>query len=220
MFKALFKVQWKWTRGMVLTAVLLGFAIPLFSVRDLVSYSAQMGRITADTIVRVMQSAGVLYAVLSGALGLAVAFLAWSADQKGRHMYALSLPVTRARYALLKFAAGAVMLLIPAAGVLLGCLVGLLIIQMPAGMQAYPVTLTLRFLLASFVAYALFFAIAGSSQKSAAVILGLVAGYVVISVMLGAMSVETDLISVAGRFLFAEPGLLSVFTGRWMLIDV
>jgi hypothetical protein len=220
MFKALFKVQWKSTRGFILAAIVLGFAIPLFSVRDLVSYAAEYGRLTADGIVRGMQAAGVLYAVLAGGVGLAVAFFAWAADQKGRHLYALSLPVTRARYALMRFGAGALMLLVPAAGVLLGCLVALLMIQLPAGMQAYPLALTMRFLLASFVSYALFFAIAGSSQRSAAVLLGLLGGFVVFSVMLGAMNVQTDLLSVAGRFLFAEPGLLSVFTGRWMLLDV
>jgi hypothetical protein len=221
MFKALFKVQWKTTRAAILAATIFGFAIPLFSIRTLLTaYDNEFARITAASIVQTMQSAGVLYALLAGAAGLAVAFLAWSADHKGRHMYALALPVTRARYAMMRFGAGSAMLLLPSLGVLLGCLVALVVAHVPAGMHAYPLSLTMRFLLSSFVAFAIFFAIAGSSQRAAGMMLGGIGLYIVASVMIAAMGVEVDLIGQAADLLFKTPGLLSVFTGRWMLIDV
>lgn len=221
MFNALFKVQWKGTRAAVLAATIFGFAIPLFSIRALLdAYSDGQSRLTAGNVVRAMQSAGVLYALLAGAAGLVVAFLAWSSDHKGRHLYALSLPVTRSRYSLMRFGAGSLMLLLPSLGVLLGCLVALLIADVPAGMHAYPLALTMRFLLSSFVAFAIFFAIAASSQKAAGVLLSAIALFIVGSTVIAAMGVNVDLISRAGELLFNAPGVLSVFTGRWMLIDV
>ncbi|MEO5567359.1 MAG: hypothetical protein ABIR92_02635 [Gemmatimonadaceae bacterium] len=219
MFNALLTVQWKWTRIWVLFATIIGFAIPMTSARPLM-FRESVYRITAGDIVSTMQSAGVVYAVLAGGIGLAVAFLAWNADQKGRHIYALSLPVSRSRYALMRFGAGSVFLLIPAAGVLLGCLVAIALAQIPAGMHAYPVTLTLRFLLASFVAFSIFFGVAAASQKAAATLLVGIGGFIVLAVIIGAMGVRTDIIGKTLTLIFAEPGVLSIFTGRWMLIDV
>jgi hypothetical protein len=220
MFNALMKVQWKWTRASVLLATILGFAIPVSAVRffDPSRYSG--GRPTPGTVVRAMQEAGVLYAFLAGAIGLTVAFISWNADHKGRHIYALSLPVSRARYALMKFGAGSAFLLLPAAGVLLGCLIAAAIIEIPPGMHAYPVQVAIRFLLSMFVAYAIFFAIAASSQRAAATVLGVIAGFLVLAVMINAMGVNYDILGNTARLIFAEPGILSIFTGRWMLVDV
>ncbi|HET9424470.1 MAG TPA: hypothetical protein VFO55_03790 [Gemmatimonadaceae bacterium] len=219
MFIALLRVQWKWTRALVLIATVLGFAIPVASVRLLMFYQT-FGRITAGDVVTAMNQAGVLYAMLAAGSGLAVAFLAWNADHKGRHAYALSLPVSRARYAAMRFGAGSLLLLLPAAGVLAGCLVAAGIAQIPDGMHAYPFSLTLRFLLASFVAFAIFFAIAASSQKASATLLASIAAVLILSVMISAMGVRANLLGTMATYLFSDPGLLSIFTGRWMLIDV
>lgn len=218
MFNALLKVQWKWTRLWVLFAAVAGFTIPLVSVRSLMMVTGY--RTSAGDIVNIMQAMGVLYAALAGGVGLAVAFLTWNADQKSRHIYALSLPVSRARYALMRFGAGSLFLLVPAAAVLLGCLVAIALAEMPAGMHAYPLSLTLRFVLSSFVAFAIFFAVAASSQKASATLLGVIAGFIVLSIIIGAMGVKTDIIGKTMSFIFEEPGVLSIFTGRWMLIDV
>lgn len=218
MFNALLKVQWKWTRLWVLFGAVAGFTIPLVSMRALMMMTGY--RVSAGDVVNTMQGMGVLYAFLAGGLGLAVAFLAWNADQKGRHTYALSLPISRARYALIRFGAGSMFLLVPAAAVLLGCLIAIALAEMPPGMHAYPLSLTLRFLLSSFVAFAIFFAVAASSQKAAATLLAVLAGFVLLSIIIGAMGVKTDIIGKTMSFIFEEPGVLSIFTGRWMLIDV
>jgi hypothetical protein len=222
MFKAILKVQWKWTRIWILFATIFAFAIPVGTVR-LFGEAVEFydGRPPSPgQIIRAMQSAGVVYSMLAAALGLAVAFTAWSSDHKGRHVYALSLPISRARYALMRFAAGSLFLLIPCAGLLLGALIATAIIDLPAGMHAYPLQLTARFLLAAFVAFAIFFSIAGASQRAAATMLGIIAAGFVVAVGLGAMGVKTDFIGIFARVIFVEPGVLSIFTGRWMLIDV
>lgn len=219
MFKAIMKVQWKWSRIAVLIATIFGFALPLVSVRILVGEMA-FSRVTPGQVIRSMQDAAGFYAFLAGFVGLSVAFLAWNPDQKGRHTYALSLPISRARYALMRFGAGALFLLLPALGVFLGCVVAATVATIPTGMQAYPLELAIRYALASFVSFAVFFAIAASSQRAAAYLLAGLSVFVLVAVLISAMGVPVDIIGRSMDLIFAQPGILSIFTGRWMLIDV
>src|SRR2546430_1949303 len=141
MFKALMKVQWKWTKGAALLATLLGFAIPLASVQSLVlAYSGDIPP-GAISVVRAMQYFGVWYTLLAAGVGLAFAVLAWAPDHRGRHVYALSLPITRSKYAAMRFVSGALFLLLPAVGVLVGTLIAAAITPLPTGLQAYPIAL-------------------------------------------------------------------------------
>lgn len=214
MFKALLAVQWKWTRGAALLATILAFAIPLASVQFSDAYRQEAG----PMVVR-MQSFGVAYAILAAGVGLAFALFAWGSDHRGRHVYALSLPVDRSRYAAMRFGAGILFLALPALGVLAGSLVAMSIATIPAGLHAYPVSLTLRFLLASAVAFSIFFAIAASTPKAAGMTLGLLASLFVAAFLLSAASIEFNLLGHVADFVFSGLGPLSVFTGRWMLID-
>jgi hypothetical protein len=217
MFAAILRTQWKWSRGFALVAFVIGFAIPLMSLLAL-----QSGRveIAANLIVRNMQQFGLFYALLAAASGLACAMFAWGHDHRGRHVYAMSLPIPRSKYTGMRFGAGALFLLLPVAGVLIGALVGIAAVKIPAGLHAYPVALTIRFLLACFVAYALFFAILASSTKASAYVLGAIGGVVALIFFLNALDVGADLMTLIAHGLFGDRGLLSVFTGRWMLIDV
>jgi hypothetical protein len=217
MFAAILKTQWKWTRLAVLIAFVLAFAIPMLSLRVAGEEGPGVG---AVNVIRAMQQFGVLYSILAGGLGLAVGMLAWTNDHRGRHVYALSLPVPRSRYVAMRFAAGTIFTAIPALGVLLGCMVGLATTVIPAGLQAYPVGLTLRFLLASFVSFAVFFAISSATTKAAGVILGGIAGIMGLLFVLRMLGVGDAIMQSVVVMLFADYGVLSVFTGRWMLIDV
>jgi hypothetical protein len=217
MFAAILRTQWKWTRGAALLGFVLGFAIPLLSLFSLRSTGVGF---SAVNVVREMQQYGILYAVLAGAAGLSCAMLSWGHDHRGRHVYALSLPITRTRYAGMRLGAGALFLLVPAIGVLLGSVIGVATADIPTGLHAYPLSLTLRFLLASFVAYSIISAISASSTRASAYVLGGIAGLFVIMFILSTMGVGQELVTWAGHALFAERGLLSVFTGGWMLIDV
>lgn len=214
MFKALMAVQWKWTKGAALLATILGFAIPLASVQAI--DSTLMG---AVAVVLRMQEFGVGYALLAGGVGLAFAVLAWSSDHKGRHVYALALPIDRSRYSAMRFGAGALFLLLPSFGVLAGSHVAVMIANVPPGLHVYPVALTLRFLLASAVAFSIFFAVAASTTKAAGIILGGFASVLILAFVFSVASIQYDLLGHVQDFLFNEPGPLSVFTGRWMLID-
>jgi hypothetical protein len=217
MFAEILRTQWKWTRGAALLGFVLGFAIPLLSLFSLRSTGVGFA---AANVVREMQQYGLLYAVLAGASGLTCAMLSWGHDHRGRHVYALSLPVTRSRYAAMRLGAGAIFLLVPALGVFLGAVIGVATATIPTGLHAYPFSLTLRFVLASFVAYAIISAISASSTKASAYILGGIAAVVATLFLLNIAGVGQEAVSWVGQALFAEHGVLSVFTGGWMLIDV
>jgi hypothetical protein len=217
MFKQILAVQWKSTRVAALLATIIGFMIPIASVERISPEAGFRG--IAGSIVLEMQSFGAAYALLAAGAGLAFAILAWSQDHRGRHVYALSLPIARSRYALMRLGAGALFLILPAIGVLVGSLIGMAMIHLPAGLHAYPIALTLRYLLASAVAYAVFFAISASTQRTAGFVLGSLAAIMLVAFIL-ATTIQYDLLSQVSKVLFSAPGVLSVFTGRWMLVDV
>ena len=218
MFAAILATQWKWTRGASLIGFVLGFSIPLLSLLGL--ETSRGGGFSPTLIVRNMQQFGMLYAILAGGSGLACAMLAWGHDHRGRHVYALTLPIPRPTYTAMRFGAGAICLLLPVAGVLAGCLVGVAAVTIPTGLHAYPLALTIRFLLACFVSYAVFFAILASSTRASAYVLGGIGLVVVVVFLLNALSIGDEVVVSLVQILFGDRGLLSVFTGRWMLIDV
>jgi hypothetical protein len=201
----------------MLACFVVGFVLPLLSLMVL-----EMGSVgfSPTIFVRGMQQFGLFYALLAAGAGLACAMTAWGHDHRGRHVYALSLPIPRARYTGMRFGAGALFLLIPVAGVLIGCLVGVAAIKVPTGLHAYPVALAVRFLVASFVAYALFFAVLASSTKAAGYVLGTLGAIAVMLFLMSSFNIGADLKSGLAELLFGDRGLLSVFTGHWMLIDV
>jgi hypothetical protein len=214
MFAAVTKTQWKWTRAVVTLTTLIGFAIPLGSLE-----TARNAYSPSDFIIR-MQTWGAGYALLAAGTGLLVALAAWSHDHRGRHVYALSLPVSRARYALLRFGAGAIFLIPPVIAVLISASMVSMSSAIPNGLHAYPLALTLRFAFAAGVAYAVFFAISSATPKAAGMVLGAIAALFLAQFLVGLVSSKADLIGTVSNWVFVEPGVLSVFAGRWMLIDV
>jgi hypothetical protein len=206
--------QWKWTKGLALLGVLAGFALPLLSLRT------ALGAQSLTTFVGIMAGWGVGYAIAAGALGLAAAMVSWGFDHRLRHVYALSLPISRWRYVLLRFAAGLVTLTLPIVAVFIAAEIVAHSSYVPKELHAYPLALTLRFAFALLVAYALFFAISSGTPRTAGMILGACAFVVGLQVMLGAAGYYVNLTGRVLDVVFATPGLLAVFGGRWTLIDV
>ena len=214
MFGAIARTQWKWTRSVVVLASIAAFGLPLASLQ-----SARDTNTPQEFIAR-MQGWGVGYALLAAGVGLLIALAAWGQDHQGRHVYALTLPVTRARYTLLRFGSGALFLLLPVTAVLIGSLAVTASGAIPNGLHAFPVSLTLRFAFAAAVSYALFFAIGSATTKTAAIVLGVIAALFMSQYLLEVLGLHYDLLSRVADFVFVRPGILSVFSGRWMLVDV
>lgn len=214
MFRAILATQWKGSRVIVLLATVIAFALPLASLqraRD--AYSPHQ-------FVSAMQMWAGGYALLAAAVGLLVALAAWQPDHQGRHVYALSLPVSRARYTALRFAAGAVFMIPTVIALLVGALVVAASDAIPDGLHAYPVALSVRFAFAAAVSYALFFSIASATAQTAGVIIGVIAAVLFSQYLLSVTSADVDLLTPIFQFVFVRPGILSVFAGRWMLVDV
>lgn len=214
MFRAILETQWRSTRGLVLLASILAFGVPLLSLQS------ARGR-DAASFVQAMQVWGAAYAMVAALLGLLVAMAAWRADHLGRHTYALSLPIDRSRYSLYRLGAGALFLAPAVVAVLVGALLVAVSGAIPSGLHAYPVALTLRFALASVVAFALFFAISASSSRTAGYILAVIVGIVFAQFLVAALGrPQVDILGPVLEFILYRPGILSVFAGRWMLVDV
>ena len=218
MFRMILFTQWKWSRMAVLLGVLAAFVLPLLSVQqagdpDLTSWGARQ-------LLSGVQAWSVLYPALATAIALVLALAARGADHRGRHVYALSLPVPRWHYALQRFGAGVVLLAAPAVALWLGALVAAGSAHIPQGLQAYPGALAVRFTLALAVAYAIFFAIAAGTTRTAGIVLSAVGAVIVVQVLASSAGIELNLIPFVGDRLLLWPGPLEIFSGRWMLIDV
>ena len=218
MFRQILYTQWKWTRLAILLGVLAGFALPLLSVQH-ISVPAPSHWEAREMLGR-LQAWGVLYPALATTLAVVVAMASWAADHRGRHVYALSLPAQRWYYALLRFQAGAILLIAPVLTLWVGAMVASSMITIPPGLHAYPTILAVRFALALFVAYAAFFAISAGTARTAGYILGILAVLVAAQLLAKAADVEFSLLGWLWDRLSLWPGPLDVFTGRWMLIDV
>jgi hypothetical protein len=218
MFRVMLQSQWNWSKLLVTAAVIGAFALPVLSIQEAgIQEPSRWG--LADLLVS-MQSWSIWYAALAAGLGLILGNSAWASDHRGGHVYALSLPIARWRYVLLRFAVGAVLLAAPAIALWIGALVATASIELPEGLRAYPTALAGRFCLASLLAYSVFFAISSGTARIAGYVLVVIGGIVAAQILLNAAGVNADPISGLMNQLTSWPGPFEVFTGRWMLIDV
>jgi hypothetical protein len=218
MFRVILYGQWKWSRLIVVVGTIAAFALPIISVQGATGGDASP--LHAQELLRAVQSWGTLYPVLAATLGLLVAIATWAADHRGRHVHALTLPVPRWRYVLLRFGAGTTLLAAPILAVLVGALLATATATIPSGLQGYPVALALRFAVAVLVAFAIFFAISAGTARTAGIILGTMAALVVVQVLASLANIPINLVDVLQLVVLNWPGPLAVFTGRWMLVDV
>ncbi len=218
MFKAILYTQWKWSRVVVALSVVLAFALPIMSVQR--AGITEPSRWEVQDLLRTIEMWSVWYAVFAAGLGLLMATTAWAQDHRGRHVYALSLPIPRWQYAMLRFTAGSLLLAAPVVALWIGALLATAMAQIPPGLNAYPSALALRFALAAFMAYSIFFAISAGTTRTAAYVLAVIGALVVTQVMLEASGMYGGLVEVLFDRVITWPGPLEIFTGRWMLIDV
>ena len=218
MFRAILYSQWKWSRWSIVLGAVTGFALPILSVQG--AGRTERGPLQTGELLDAVEKWGVGYPVLAAALGLVVAIATWAPDHRGRHVHALSLPLERWRYVLLRFGSGVTLLALPIVAVLLGALLATASATLPPGLQGYPVALAGRFALAVCVAYAVFFAISTGTARTAGIILGAVGCGIVVQLLASAANLPLDLLGALQIAALNWPGPLAIFTGRWMLIDV
>ena len=218
MFREILTVQWKWSRLAILLGVFAGFAIPILSVRVWSSANADLW--SANLLLGRMDDWQGWYPLLSVAMGIAVAAAAWIYDHNGKHVYALSLPLPRWYYVLLKLGAGAVLLTPPIIAVFAGGLVATTFASIPDGLNAYPMALTIRFAITSALTFACMFAMSAGTNRTAGIVIGMVAALIVIELVLVSFGISETFLEIIVEYLFIPPGPFSVFAGPWMLIGV
>lgn len=217
-FRVLLYHQWKAIRLPLFALVAGAFVVPLVAMTA-IAWDDRFGS-SAATALYLGASMANVYPLLAAAAGLLMATTAWAADHRGGHVYAMALPISRSRYAAIRFAVGALLLATPIAALTVGALTASALVPIPEGLTAYPVALGVRFGLAALVAYAMFFAISAGTPKTAGyVILALVA-LPLLQLLLSALGTDINILRPISFFLFDTPGPFDIFGGRWMLIDV
>ena len=217
MYRMVLFTQWKWGRLAIGTAGLAAFGLPL--VAALTAGSGTDPRRAQETI-NLLNLLGPLFPLVAALTALFAAVTAWGADHAGRHVYALSLPVSRPRFVLLRLAAALTLLAVPLVAFWISALVAASATPLPPGLHAYPNLLSLRFALAAIVAFGFFFAIASATARTAGYVLGALVAVLLVQLIFFAMDSEVNLLGWLLQSLLVWPGPFDVFSGRWMLIDV
>lgn len=218
MFGQILYTQMKWSRAALALLSVITFAAPAGVWRA--ASGSYWRSYSAMEVMSGFSALGFMLAMMSFFCGFLIVAQAWQVDAAARHVYPLSLPIPWSKYVAMRFGAGAILLLIPTVALWLGCLLVLALIQLPDTLQAYPITLSARFLLGSLVGYAVVFAIQYLSGKKAAYLfLGGTVAFVLIAAVVQSTG-NGDLLRVAFEYLFNWPGPLAVYGSEWMLIDV
>jgi hypothetical protein len=197
-------MHWKAIRFGMIPFVIAAFAIPLLLLQELggpLEYSYAQ---TASLALYAQQNWVAFLPVLAGSVGVVLGLSAWHWDHKLNHIYSLSLPVSRARYALMKFGAGVIIALVPTTALLAGSFVAVNAYPIPTGLQGYPIQLAGHFLFATLVIYSLIFSMASGTVRT--------------TVILGCLLVGVPIVSSIGlQYLAAvDPSFRSFDLGYWL----
>lgn len=200
---------------MLIALTAIAAALPVLSVRMLLGTG-----FAADSMLVLAGAANIagFFPLLAGFTGLTVGVSAWQSDHEGAHVYALSLPIPRWHYALVRLAAALLLVLPTLAGFALSATVVAAAIELPPGLHSYPLPLVVRFSAVTICAFSLFFAIASGSKRSSG--WGIL---VLLSVIILDVAYQTSAglgYSPLFNLLLGTRSPLSFFFGQWSLVDV
>ncbi|HEX6307677.1 MAG TPA: hypothetical protein VFZ69_05775 [Longimicrobiales bacterium] len=221
------RLQWLASRWLLLVLALVCIGLPQAAVRlALLSAYAADRSLIPGTLLQSLDAISVLFPYLAGVTGALVALAAWHWDHRTGHVYALSLPVSRAQYALLKLWAGAAALLVPTLAIWIGAWIATSTVSIPQGLHAYPFAFGARFLLAGALVYGAMFALASGTIRTTLIItIGWCVLFIGGSLLVPWLEARyaMDLLApteLIGRVFSDWPGPFRVFSGSWLLIDV
>jgi hypothetical protein len=228
MYQPMLFLHWKQIKVALIPLVLAAFALPLLSVQGLGGLAGFPEE--AIGAYQFMMNAAFwapVFPLLAGVTGITLALSAWNWDHQLNHVYALSLPIPRWRYATLKMGAGVTLAMLPGLAFWAGALVASASVTLPAGLHAYPTALALRFFLSVLVSYAVLFAMAAGTVRTTLVIVTALLVFMIVGGSLnGYLSrqfevfQQVNVVEAFFRTLLSRNGPLEVFSGSWLLIDV
>ncbi len=217
MFRAILRSQWRESRLAVVLLAGIALVVPLLSLRGAWSVADPW---TSWNLLRATAQWGAAYPIIALTAAMVLATAAWWPDNRARHVYALTLPIARGHYILLRYGAGLTLLLAIAAMLALGSCIATARLTLPPLLHAYPAAITVRFFAAGLSAYTLLFALNGLTQRTARILVALFL-FLVIATLLGDLvSLGWSPMGAVVDALFSPYSPLSIFRSRWMLIDV
>jgi hypothetical protein len=228
MYQPMLFLHWKQIKLALLPLVVAAFALPLLSVQGLGSMASfSDGAGAAYQVITNGAFWVPVFPVLAGLTGITLALSAWNWDHQLHHVYALSLPIPRWRYAALKMGGGVTLAALPALAFWAGAHVAASSVELPAGLHAYPNALALRFFLSVLVSYAALFALAAGTVRTTVVIVTALLVFMFVGGSVNdvlAQRFETfqqvNVVEASFRAFWSRTGPFEVFSGSWLLIDV
>lgn len=217
MFAMIARTQWQWTRGLVAGIALLAFLAPAIAWRMASSTGSVF---IVQNLANAAATLGPILAMLALLGPFVLAAYPWLIDAEAKHVYPLSLPLPWRRFVAMRYAVGALTLLIPALALYLGARFAASMVELPELLRAYPGALSFRFLLAMLVSYSLTFALQYLAGRRASLVALLVLVSVVAVVMTLVAIGQEGALETLARVLFETPGIFAIFVGDWTLIDV
>lgn len=217
MYRAILWTQWRASRMVVLLLAALAFVVPVLSMN---TAGPTTGPWHAWDLLSASMRWSASYPVVALLAAVILAAGAWRPDHRTRHVYALTLPIRRSRYLLLRYGAGLTLLLGIGVALLAGATVAALRVHVAEPLQAYPMGLTLRFCMAGLVAYTLLFAVNGITPKAARMLAALLLLLIIASLVADLLGIGWNPMEKAMDALLSPYSPLSIFRARWMLIDV
>ena len=131
MYQPMFQLHWKQVRFALIPFVIAAFGLPLVSIQGMGSDVA--ARLNAYQVLEFSQLWLPLFPLLAVAVGATLGLSAWNWDHQLKHVYALSLPVSRMRYSTAKLLAGATLVLVPALAFWGGAHIAASAVSLPTG---------------------------------------------------------------------------------------
>jgi len=217
MFAMILRTHWAWTRLLVGAVALLAFLMPAFAWRISKGFD---GGLNVFQLMDGLTVLGPMLAFLALFSSFVLAVYPWTLDAETKHVYPLALPVSWTRYVGMRYAAGALTLLVPSLALYIGCRFALSLTTLPPMLQTYPGALAVRFLLASLVAYSASFALQYLAGRRAAIVALLVVLTFAVTLTALELAGAKGVSDAIGVFLFDFPGPFGVFSQSWVLIDV
>lgn len=227
MYQPMLFLHWKQIKVALIPFVVAAFALPLLSIQGMGSAGDLDGATAAYVILASGQVWLPVFPVLAVSIGVTLALSSWNWDHQLNHVYALSLPLPRWEFTMLKMGAGVVLAMLPALGFWAGVHLAAASVALPAGLHAYPNALALRFFLSILLSYAAFFALAAGTVKTT---VGVASALFLFLVVGGSLNgflgnffgffQETNVVQAVFDLATGSHGPLEVFFGSWALIDV
>ncbi|MCC6929739.1 MAG: hypothetical protein IT359_12180 [Gemmatimonadaceae bacterium] len=220
MFRAMLRAQWIWSRSIMWFFLAAAFSLPLLLVpMTTVGYVEGAG---AASFVQGGETLGMLVAITVALAAIALTLQGWSADDRGRHVYALSLPVERHHYLAYRLGGGFLMLGAIAGAVWIGALLSASLLDLPESLSAYPTALASRALLAAWLVHTVsfLFRFGVGPRARAATFWFVVVLAVLLLLPIGSLPGRLQLMQAGARALVQPHGPLGILVSRWSFIDV